>query len=47
MAAGGKAFEHVKKNILSAHESTLSGEKVTFYNSWAESYDQVSFTEGK
>uniref|UniRef100_G3QB50 Methyltransferase like 27 n=1 Tax=Gasterosteus aculeatus aculeatus TaxID=481459 RepID=G3QB50_GASAC len=40
MAAGGKAFEHVKKTILSAHESTLSGEKVTFYNSWAESYDQ-------
>lgn len=41
MAAVTNTFESVKATILSAHESTTSVEKVNFYNSWAENYDQV------
>ncbi|XP_029030260.1 methyltransferase-like protein 27 [Betta splendens] len=33
-------FENVKAVILSAHKSTTSRDKVGFYNSWAENYDQ-------
>ncbi|XP_068455912.1 methyltransferase-like protein 27 isoform X2 [Clinocottus analis] len=40
MEAVSNTFENVKATILSAHESTTSGEKVNFYNSWAENYDQ-------
>ncbi|XP_034406697.1 methyltransferase-like protein 27 [Cyclopterus lumpus] len=40
MAAVSNTFENVKATILSAHESVTSGEKVNFYNSWAENYDQ-------
>ncbi|XP_028450914.1 methyltransferase-like protein 27 isoform X2 [Perca flavescens] len=40
MAAVTNTFESVKATILSAHESTTSVEKVNFYNSWAENYDQ-------
>ncbi|XP_041864008.1 methyltransferase-like protein 27 isoform X2 [Melanotaenia boesemani] len=40
MSAVDNAFENVKAIILSAHESTTSWEKVNFYNSWAENYDQ-------
>ncbi|KAM3600942.1 uncharacterized protein V6R79_005009 [Siganus canaliculatus] len=34
------AFESVKATILSAHKGTTTQEKVDFYNSWAEDYDQ-------
>ncbi|KAA8586822.1 methyltransferase-like protein 27 isoform X2 [Etheostoma spectabile] len=40
MEAVTNTFESVKAAILSAHESTTSVEKVNFYNSWAENYDQ-------
>lgn len=33
-------FDHVKAMILSAHSSSTTSEKVNFYNSWAENYDQ-------
>ncbi|XP_026183779.1 methyltransferase-like protein 27 [Mastacembelus armatus] len=33
-------FENVKAVILSAHKSTTPREKVSFYNSWADNYDQ-------
>nr|XP_020473663.1 Williams-Beuren syndrome chromosomal region 27 protein-like isoform X2 [Monopterus albus] len=35
-----KTFEHVKAAIQSLHKNTTSEEKVNFYNSWAENYDQ-------
>ncbi|KAM4546009.1 methyltransferase-like protein 27 isoform 1-T2 [Odontesthes bonariensis] len=40
MSAVGNTFENVKAVILSAHKSTTSREKVIFYDSWAENYDQ-------
>lgn len=40
MSAVTKTFENVKAKILSAHKSCTSREKVNFYNSWAENYDQ-------
>ncbi|KAM7374434.1 hypothetical protein PAMP_007091 [Pampus punctatissimus] len=33
-------FENVKALILSAHKSTTSKDKIDFYNTWAENYDQ-------
>ncbi|KAI3373210.1 hypothetical protein L3Q82_006521 [Scortum barcoo] len=40
MSAVANTFENVKAVILSAHKSSTSREKVNFYNSWAENYDQ-------
>uniref|UniRef100_A0A3P8TM37 Methyltransferase like 27 n=1 Tax=Amphiprion percula TaxID=161767 RepID=A0A3P8TM37_AMPPE len=40
MSAVPNTFENVKAVILSAHKGTTSKEKVDFYNSWAENYDQ-------
>ncbi|XP_029304024.1 methyltransferase-like protein 27 [Cottoperca gobio] len=40
MAAVTNTFENVKAIVLSAHKCTTTGEKVNFYNSWAENYDQ-------
>ncbi|KAF3705722.1 Methyltransferase-like protein 27 [Channa argus] len=40
MSAVNNTFEHVKAVILSAHKDTTSRDKVNFYNSWAENYDQ-------
>nr|XP_046266180.1 methyltransferase-like protein 27 [Scatophagus argus]XP_046266181.1 methyltransferase-like protein 27 [Scatophagus argus]XP_046266182.1 methyltransferase-like protein 27 [Scatophagus argus] len=40
MSAVTNTFEKVKAVILSAHESSTPTEKVNFYNSWAENYDQ-------
>ncbi|XP_051258196.1 methyltransferase-like protein 27 [Dicentrarchus labrax] len=40
MSAVTNTFENVKAVILSAHKSSTSREKVNFYNSWAENYDQ-------
>ncbi|XP_023252857.1 methyltransferase-like protein 27 isoform X1 [Seriola lalandi dorsalis] len=40
MSAATNTFESVKAVILSAHKSTTSTDKVNFYNSWAENYDQ-------
>ncbi|XP_005813149.2 methyltransferase-like protein 27 isoform X3 [Xiphophorus maculatus] len=40
MSADSNTFESVKAVILSAHKSTTSEEKVSFYNRWAENYDQ-------
>ncbi|XP_061596838.1 methyltransferase-like protein 27 [Cololabis saira] len=34
------SFEHVKAVISSAHKCTTSEEKVNFYNTWANNYDQ-------
>ncbi|XP_035811841.2 methyltransferase-like protein 27 isoform X2 [Amphiprion ocellaris] len=41
MSAVPNTFENVKAVILSAHKGTTSKEKVDFYNSWAENYDQL------
>ncbi|XP_023197394.1 methyltransferase-like protein 27 isoform X1 [Xiphophorus maculatus] len=41
MSADSNTFESVKAVILSAHKSTTSEEKVSFYNRWAENYDQL------
>ncbi|KAK2828237.1 hypothetical protein Q5P01_019271 [Channa striata] len=40
MSATNNTFENVKAVILSAHKSATSRDKVNFYNSWAENYDQ-------
>lgn len=40
MSAVTNTFENVKAVILSAHKSTTSRDKVNFYNTWAENYDQ-------
>uniref|UniRef100_A0A8D3EDS8 Methyltransferase domain-containing protein n=2 Tax=Scophthalmus maximus TaxID=52904 RepID=A0A8D3EDS8_SCOMX len=40
MSTATNTFEKVKAVILSAHKSSSLGEKVNFYNSWAENYDQ-------
>ncbi|KAM6907272.1 methyltransferase-like protein 27 [Xenentodon cancila] len=40
MSAASNRFEHVKAVILSAHKSTTSKEKINFYNTWADNYDQ-------
>lgn len=36
-------LEHVKAVILSAHSGSTTSEKVNFYNSWADDYDQVGW----
>lgn len=41
MSAVTNTFENVKSVILSAHESSTTREKLNFYNSWAQNYDQV------
>lgn len=41
MSAVTNTFENVKAVILSAHESSTTVEKLNFYNSWAQNYDQV------
>ncbi|KAJ7996097.1 hypothetical protein DPEC_G00233540 [Dallia pectoralis] len=35
-----RTFEDVKDVILSAHKNTAAGDKVNFYNTWAEDYDK-------
>ncbi|KAM8742523.1 methyltransferase-like protein 27 isoform 1-T1 [Acanthopagrus schlegelii] len=40
MSADTNTFENVKAVILSCHKNTTSEEKVNFYNTWAENYDQ-------
>ncbi|KAL0993826.1 hypothetical protein UPYG_G00114440 [Umbra pygmaea] len=35
-----RTFDDVKDAILSAHKSTEAKDKVDFYNTWAEKYDQ-------
>ncbi|KAM3869261.1 methyltransferase-like protein 27 [Diretmus argenteus] len=40
MAAVTRTLEHVKEVILSAHNCTSSDDKITFYNNWADNYDQ-------
>uniref|UniRef100_A0A1A8BBL5 Williams Beuren syndrome chromosome region 27 n=1 Tax=Nothobranchius kadleci TaxID=1051664 RepID=A0A1A8BBL5_NOTKA len=40
MSADRNTFENVKAVILSAHKGTTSKEKVSFYNTWADNYDQ-------
>ena len=41
MSTVNNTFETVKAVIVSAHKSTTPREKVNFYDSWAENYDQV------
>lgn len=41
MSANTNTYESMKAVILSAHECTTSREKIKFYNTWAETYDQV------
>ncbi|KAM8742524.1 methyltransferase-like protein 27 isoform 2-T2 [Acanthopagrus schlegelii] len=41
MSADTNTFENVKAVILSCHKNTTSEEKVNFYNTWAENYDQM------
>ncbi|XP_042354535.1 methyltransferase-like protein 27 [Plectropomus leopardus] len=40
MAAPTNTFEKVKAAVLSAHKGTTPAEKINFYNSWAENYEQ-------
>ncbi|XP_030010205.1 methyltransferase-like protein 27 [Sphaeramia orbicularis] len=40
MSAAANTFEHVKAVILSVHKNTSSKDKIDFYNTWAENYDQ-------
>ncbi|XP_029923909.1 methyltransferase-like protein 27 [Myripristis murdjan] len=40
MSAENRTFENVKAVILSAHKNTTSSNKITFYDNWAENYDQ-------
>lgn len=40
MSADTNTFENVKAVILSCHKNSTSEEKVNFYNTWAENYDQ-------
>ncbi|XP_072301605.1 methyltransferase-like protein 27 [Eucyclogobius newberryi] len=40
MASSDDQFEHVKAVILSCHEDTSAEEKINFYDTWAENYDQ-------
>ncbi|XP_014832791.1 PREDICTED: Williams-Beuren syndrome chromosomal region 27 protein-like isoform X2 [Poecilia mexicana] len=40
MSADSNTFESVKAAVLSAHKSTTSEEKISFYNRWAENYEQ-------
>lgn len=41
MSSENRTFENVKAVILSAHKDTTSSSKITFYDNWAENYDQV------
>lgn len=43
--ADARTLEDVRDIILSAHKSTGLKEKVSFYNTWAESYEQVTNTQ--
>ncbi|XP_058270803.1 methyltransferase-like protein 27 [Hemibagrus wyckioides] len=38
--AGTRTFTDMRNTVLSAHKGTGSKEKVAFYNSWAESYEE-------
>lgn len=40
--AGTRTFTDMRNTVLSAHKGTGSKEKVAFYNSWAESYEEVT-----
>ncbi|XP_053703650.1 methyltransferase-like protein 27 isoform X1 [Synchiropus splendidus] len=40
MSAVSKSLEDVRAVILSAHEKVTAEEKATFYNRWAQTYDQ-------
>lgn len=41
MATINDKFENVKAVILSVHKNTTTKDKVGFYDTWAEKYDQV------
>ncbi|XP_060792188.1 methyltransferase-like protein 27 isoform X2 [Neoarius graeffei] len=41
LMADTRTFADVRNTILSAHENTETKEKVAFYNTWAESYEQL------
>lgn len=41
MSAVTNTYEKVKAVILSAHKNSTTEEKINFYNSWAQNYDQV------
>ncbi|KAM4620197.1 methyltransferase-like protein 27 [Polymixia lowei] len=40
MSAVTRTFEEVKDVILSVHKNATNSDKMTFYNNWAENYDQ-------
>ncbi|CAN9501127.1 unnamed protein product [Ophioblennius macclurei] len=40
MSSDTKTFENVKGMILSAHKDSTAGDKISFYNTWAKSYEQ-------
>lgn len=42
--ADTRTLEDVRNIVLSAHKNTGPKEKVAFYNTWAESYEQVANT---
>ncbi|XP_041657708.1 methyltransferase-like protein 27 isoform X2 [Cheilinus undulatus] len=40
MSAGNKTLDDVRSTILSAHKGSTLEDKITFYDSWAENYEQ-------
>lgn len=43
--ADTRTFEDARTTLLSAHKNTGPKEKVAFYDTWAESYEQVINTK--
>lgn len=43
MANSSRTFSDVRNVILSAHKNTGAQDKVGFYDTWAENYEQVNF----
>lgn len=45
MANSGRTFSDVRNVILSAHKNTGAQDKVGFYETWAEDYEQVNLRQ--
>lgn len=45
MANTSRTFSDVKNVILSAHKNTGAQDKVGFYDTWAENYEQVNLRQ--
>lgn len=45
MANTSRTFSDVRNVILSAHKNTGAQDKVGFYDTWAENYEQVNLRQ--